>query len=140
MIAQDLHARFGCLADPAENFPSARGSPDLAHQPDGVGTRRSLLLARIGGLQHAPCRDDHRAATDEVAEQHAEQEQQASLLQHSARAVAMHDVADLVRQNAGKLSGVAAASIRPSTRQREGVALLPMHRGDGKRKIERRRG
>ncbi len=47
--------------------------------------------------------DHDGAAADEIAEQHAEQQRKARCLQHGARAVAVGDVADLVRDHAGEL-------------------------------------
>ncbi len=99
------------------------------HQVDAIGVGRRLDVARIARLQDRLRRDDDGAAADEIAEQHAEQERHAGGLQHRARAVAMGDVADLVREHAGKLVGrfrlvdQALEDIDAPARQREGIGV-----------------
>ena len=61
--------------DAREDHPErARITAGPAHQVDAVPVRRALNLARLGGLQHGARADHDRAAADEIAQQHAEQE------------------------------------------------------------------
>jgi len=82
---------------PATGRERARIAAQFAHQGDAIGVGRRLGPARIGRAQHGLGGDHHRAAADEIAEHHAEQERQSRRLQHGARAVAVRDMADLVR-------------------------------------------
>ena len=100
---------------------NARASPPTSrHQSHSIEVGRRLDLARIGRLHDRLRRDHHHAAAGEVAEQHAEQKRQAGGLQQRAGAVAVRDVTDLVRDDAGELVG-AARPRRPAPRTRKCV-------------------
>ena len=123
---------------------SACGSPPaFGHQIDAVGVGRRLDPARIGRFQHRPRGDDHGAAADEIAEHHAEQERQAGGLQHGAGAVAMGDVADLVRQHAGQFvrrlrdGDQPVVDVDVTAGQRHGVGLGAAHHFDMQGKRQR---
>ena len=116
--------------------PSARASPPiLCIKSDAVAVRRRLDIARVARLQDGLGGKDHRAAADEIAEQHAEQERQAGAFQHRAIAVAVSDMADLVRQHAGKLIRIlglvdqSLEDIDAAARQRESIGFVPAHHG-----------
>ena len=98
------HARLGGAADPGEDGTECtRIAADLVHQLNSVQIRSAFDLARIGRLQYGARTDDHRSATDEIAQQHAEQEREAGRVEDRPRAVPMRDVTNLVCDHPGKL-------------------------------------
>ncbi len=146
MVEQDLHARLGGAADLAEDDGErARVAARLVHQARAIVVGRGFHAARIGRAQYGLGSDHHRAAADEIAEQHAEHQRQPARLQHRAGAVVMGHMADLVREHAGDLVGTVGLGDQPlehvdaPARQRDGVGFFPAHHHGGERHLERGR-
>jgi hypothetical protein len=103
MISQDLAPGLDRAGDPIEDGrKGAWVAASFLHQTHSIKIGGRLDLPGIGRLHHRLCRDHHHAATSEVAQQHPEQKRQAGGLQQRACAVAVCDMADLVRDDASE--------------------------------------
>ena len=80
-----------------------RVASDLLHQFDAIAVGGGFGVAGIRRTQHRLGRDHDGAAADKIAEHHAEQKRQARALQHRAGAVAMHDMAHFMGDDAGQV-------------------------------------
>ncbi len=146
MVQQNFHAWLGGAADFVEDHCKRAGiAPRLVHETGAISIGGCFGLARIARLQHGLGGQHDRAASDEVAEQHPEQERQPGALQHGLGAVAVRDVTDFVGDDAGDLVGgfglvdETTEHVDLPAGQRYSVGLIAAHHVGAKRKRQRRR-
>ncbi len=76
------------------------------HYVDGKGVGILLGLARIGRRHQRARRENQRAGARDIAEQQADQERGAAVVDQLAHVIAMFQMTELVREDAGDLVGI----------------------------------